>query len=127
MSDYGLSRGSYETVRGRVQGVDGKLFFILDYPLSVADYMALGGDDWKRFFVVDPAYNPVIGPYQWLPPSACEEWTWQQVTALRHFEKANVLFCDGHVETLGIDPLDERDLRGNRHLRVDCPLWRYTE
>ena len=127
-SDYGMSRGSYETSTTTVSRPDGKLFFILDYPLSLADYMApVGGDEWKRFFVVDPAYNPVIGPYQWQPPAGCEEWTWQQVTALRHFEKANVLFCDGHVETLGINPLDESDLRGNRHLRADCPLWRYTE
>jgi len=127
-SDYGMSRGSYETSTATVPKPDGKMFFILDYPVSVADYMApVGGDEWKRFFVVDPAYNPVIGAYQWQPPPGCEEWTWQQVTALRHFEKANVLFCDGHVETLGIDPLDVRALLGNRQLRADCPLWRYTE
>ncbi len=127
-SDYGMSRGSYETSTATVPKPDGKMFFILDYPLSVADYMAtVGGDEWKRFFVVDPAYNPVIGAYQWQPPPGCETWTWQQVTALRHFEKANVLFCDGHVETLGIDPLDERTLRENRYLGVDCTLWRYTE
>ena len=127
-SDYGMSRGSYETSTATVPKPDGKMFFILDYPLSVADYMEqVGGDDWERFFVVNPAYNPVIGAYQWQPPSGCETWTWQQVTALRHFEKANVLFCDGHVETLGIDPLDERALRENRYLGVDCPLWRYAE
>jgi len=127
-SDYGMSRGSYETSTATVPKPDGKMFFILDYPVSVADYMELvGGDEWRRFFVVDPAYNPVIGAYQWQPPPGCETWTWQQVTALRHFEKANVLFCDGHVETLGIAPLDELTLRENRHLRADCPLWRYTE
>jgi prepilin-type processing-associated H-X9-DG protein/prepilin-type N-terminal cleavage/methylation domain-containing protein len=127
-SDYGMSRGSYERSTATVPKPDGKLFFILDYPLSVADYMEpTGGDEWKRFFVVDPAYNPVIGAYQWQPPPDCEGWTWRQVTALRHFEKANVLFCDGHVETLGIDPLDVRALLENRQLRADCPLWRYTE
>ena len=127
-SDYGMSRGSYETDTATVPKPDGKMFFILDYPLSVADYVdKILGDDWKGFFVVDPAYNPIFGAYQWQPPSGCAEWTWQQVTALRHFEKANVLFCDGHVETLGIDPLDERALRENRYLGVDCPLWRYTE
>ena len=126
-SDYGMSRGSYETSTAMVPRPDGKQFFILDYPLSVADYMTVGGNDWERFFVVDPEYNPVLGPYQWEPPSDCEGWTWQQVTALRHFEKANVLFCDGHVETLGIDPLDERALLENRYLGPDCPLWRYTE
>ena len=126
-ADYGMSRGSYETSTATVPRPDGKLIFILDYPLSVADYITVGGDDWKRFFVVDPAYNPVIGPYRWQPPPGCEEWTWQQVTALRHFEKANVLFCDGRVETLGIAPLDERALQENRHLRFNCPLWRYAD
>ena len=37
MSDYGFSRGSYETVRGTVPSVDGKLFFILDYTVALQE------------------------------------------------------------------------------------------
>jgi prepilin-type N-terminal cleavage/methylation domain-containing protein/prepilin-type processing-associated H-X9-DG protein len=123
--DYGMSRGCYEVTGRTVPVPDGKLFFILDYPQSVADYMdPVGGDDWKRFFVVDPQQNPAVGTYTWQPPPGYEDFSWRQVTALRHFRKANVLFCDGHVESLGIDALDDAAYLDGRHLLATNPLWR---
>ena len=124
--DYGMSRGCYEVIGRTVPVPDSKLFFILDYPQSVADYVQpVGGDDWKRFFVVDPKQNPAIGTYAWQPPAGFEEFTWKQVTALRHFRKANVLFCDGHVEALGVTPEDDPAYLEGKHLRAENPLWRY--
>jgi prepilin-type processing-associated H-X9-DG protein len=45
-------------------------------------------------------------------PGAVAGRPWQFYQALRHFGGANMLFCDGHVETLQSDDV-----------RVDNPAW----
>ncbi len=108
-SDYGLSRGSYEILERDVPAVDSKLFLILDYGKSLADYTNISvPDPWNKYFFTDVeewdrTYN-VSG-----------ELHWRKYFSLRHFERANVLFCDGHVEGLSAD-----DLRSTN------PLWKYT-
>jgi prepilin-type processing-associated H-X9-DG protein len=108
MGDYGLSRGSYETVNKLdastlvnqpVRVPDGKQFFILDYPRPVADYLTGGniGDtpDQNSYFVEDPrTWDDTKGPMAKSKP----DMPWKYWQSLRHFGKANVLFCDGHVE-----------------------------
>jgi prepilin-type processing-associated H-X9-DG protein/prepilin-type N-terminal cleavage/methylation domain-containing protein len=108
MGDYGLSRGSYETVNKfdattlvnqPVQVPDGKQFFILDYPRPLADYLTGGniGDtpDQNSYFVEDPrTWDDTKGPMAKSKP----DMPWKYWQSLRHFGKANVLFCDGHVE-----------------------------
>jgi prepilin-type processing-associated H-X9-DG protein/prepilin-type N-terminal cleavage/methylation domain-containing protein len=108
MGDYGLSRGSYETinkvdsstlVNQPVRVPDGKQFFILDYPRPLADYLTGGniGDtpDQNSYFVEDPrTWDDTKGPMAKSKPD--KPWNYWQ--SLRHFGKANVLFCDGHVE-----------------------------
>jgi prepilin-type processing-associated H-X9-DG protein/prepilin-type N-terminal cleavage/methylation domain-containing protein len=108
MGDYGLSRGSYETinkvdastlVNQPVRVPDGKQFFILDYPRPVADYLTGGniGDtpDQSSYFVEDPrTWDDTKGPMAKSKP----DMPWKYWQSLRHFGKANVLFCDGHVE-----------------------------
>lgn len=117
--DYGMSTGSYQVVGYDVPKPDGKLFFILDYPKPLADYNQDDDDDnWDEFFVEDFA--------TWEPP---EDFDWDdapRVQALRHLNRANVLFCDGHVESLGVDPIDAAALRAGKYLRADSPLWRYS-
>ena len=115
MGDYGLSRGSYETpakfqnsdgsqaaANQPVRVPDGKQFFILDYPRPLADYLpgGIGGEigdspDQNSYFVEDPAtWDDTKGPMAASKP----DMPWKYWQSLRHFGKANVLFCDGHVE-----------------------------
>jgi prepilin-type processing-associated H-X9-DG protein/prepilin-type N-terminal cleavage/methylation domain-containing protein len=99
MGDYGLSRGSYETTNQPVRIPDGKQFFILDYPRPLADYLTGGniGDapDQNSYFVEDPrTWDATKGPMAASKP----DMPWNYWQSLRHFGKANVLFCDGHVE-----------------------------
>ena len=118
MSDYGLSRGSYKTVRDTAPSVDGKLFFILDYTVALADYSNIGvNDDANTYFVMDPE--------DWTPPEGRENEDWRHLTALRHGGMANVLFLDGHVETLPLDPQSGEDLATHKYLRPKSRLWRY--
>ena len=113
-TNYGINRGAYTTQDGdNVTNPDPKQFFILDYPKPVADYAKVNNEPgdtalWPRIFI-DPA-----PPEKWSPPPGLETWTWQDVQALRHFGRANVLFCDGHIEALGPEDLS-----------VTSPLWRH--
>ncbi|MBE3069947.1 MAG: prepilin-type N-terminal cleavage/methylation domain-containing protein [Planctomycetes bacterium] len=108
--DYALSRGTFDSGQRTVTGVDPKLFFILDYAYSkpLADFNEDGTEDeWDKYFIRDTD--------QWLADHAATSGTiWQRFQALRHFGKANVLFCDGHVDTLGWEELYQSN-----------PLWRY--
>jgi prepilin-type N-terminal cleavage/methylation domain-containing protein/prepilin-type processing-associated H-X9-DG protein len=113
-TNYGISRGAYQNNNGQeVVKPDPRAFFILDYPRPVADYTGIGGPVadgpfWQNIFI-SPA-----PPDTWDPPPGMEGRTWQCVQALRHFGKANVLFCDGHIAALGPEELD-----------VTNPGWRY--
>lgn len=119
-ADYAVSIGFYEVTGGDVHYPDGKLFFILDYATSLADYREpVGGDDWTIYLAEEP-------PKIWNPPRALEGLSWDAVTALRHFRRANVLFGDGHVESLGLKPDTNDALYDGKYLRPDSPLWRYS-
>ena len=112
-TNYGVNRGAYTTQDGSdAPNPDPKQFFILDYPKPVADYANVNDkpgdtDLWPRIFI-----NPAP-PERWSPLPGLETWTWQEVQALRHFGKANGLFCDGHIEALGPEDLSATN-----------PLWR---
>jgi len=114
-TSYGISRGSYQVALNTyVPRCDPKLFFILDYPRAVADYTDINDTPpdtpfWDRIFI-----NPAP-PEDWAPPSGMEGRTWEEVQALRHFGKANVLFCDGHIESLEPEGLGPAN-----------PLWRFA-
>jgi prepilin-type N-terminal cleavage/methylation domain-containing protein/prepilin-type processing-associated H-X9-DG protein len=108
--DYAMSRGSYDTGSRLVSIPDAKLFFVIDYAYgrTVADYNGSGNDDdeWDKYFIEDPV--------RWKRDWSDASGTWHQYQALRHFGRANVLFCDGHIECLGPDELRPNDER-----------WRY--
>jgi len=114
-TNYGLSRGACLDKDGRIVPVpDPKLFFILDYPRPIADYTAFNDEVPDTNYFNQIFISPAPPPPAWTPPPGLENYTWQEVQALRHFGKANVLFCDGHIESLGPE-----DLWPNN------PLWRY--
>jgi prepilin-type N-terminal cleavage/methylation domain-containing protein/prepilin-type processing-associated H-X9-DG protein len=119
-SDYGMSVGSYQAGARVVAKNDGKLFFIMDYAKSLADYNEDSDDD-------DPEYYFAQGPEGWQPTSEHQGMTWEQVSALRHYAQANVLFCDGHIEALPFEPDSGDARRAGKYLRPDTdhPLWRY--
>lgn len=104
-SSYGLSMGTYEAYGRTVETVDPQQFFVLDYPKAVADYnQDVYEDQWNRYFFTDVA--------EWEGRFGDEAGAdWRQSRALRHGGKANVLFCDGHVEALGIEELAANDPR----------------
>jgi prepilin-type processing-associated H-X9-DG protein/prepilin-type N-terminal cleavage/methylation domain-containing protein len=108
--DYGVSKGVYETGGARVANVDPGQVFILDYGKSVANYAGANPDVWEMYFLPDKR--------AWMDKFAGrlrQGETWEHYRALRHFGKANVLYCDGHVDILAADELNEL-----------APLWRYS-
>ncbi|MGB2829692.1 MAG: H-X9-DG-CTERM domain-containing protein [Phycisphaerae bacterium] len=117
-----MSRGVYETPTLKVARIDPRLIFILDYPKEIADY-SYSSDDWPQFFFVDPAeWEKTYG-------KAAEEWgySWSSFQSLRHFGKANVLFCDGSVETVGVDAFGTAtadEVLNGRFLDETNPLWK---
>lgn len=109
LADYGISKGCYASVTMMTHSVDPRLFFILDYPVPLADYCGDADDQsikWDKYFIQDP----VRWQQDW--GQTGEDWT--QYQSLRHFGQANVLFCDGHIELLGPEDLGPGD-----------PRWRY--
>ena len=118
--DYGMSKGVFEAEGEAVTVIDPKRFLILDYPQPVADYNQDGTEDeWDAFFILDPDY--------WMSRHGAtlnEGETWRHYQSLRHFGRANVLFCDGHVEALApsIDAAPE-ELAADRYLDETSPLW----
>ena len=127
LTNYGISRGCYQkNVVGEknVLTPDPNLFFILDYPKAIADYSNIEVNDlWDQIFI---AKTP---PTNWTAPAEFTGCTWQEVQALRHFGMANVLFCDGHIESLTIrsETTPEAIAAGNgKYLDGTSPLWRYT-
>ena len=118
LTGYGLSKGTYQALAGKVNRLDRAQFLVLDYPKPVADYNNEVGDNdrWNMYFIVDPATwgktRQSGGFGTFIDPAA----TWQHYQALRHFGKANVLSCDGRVRALGPEDLYETS-----------PAWWYAE
>ncbi len=100
--DYGLNKGTYDRDGARVSGVDPRMPLILDYGKSVVDYESAKRDVWPMYFTEDEqkwmdVYHSLLRPGE----------SWLKYAALRHGGRANVLFCDGHIEPLGADELSE--------------------
>ncbi len=121
--DYGMSVGSYSVPNQDVERIDPKLFLILDYPKPLADYNVSGTDygQWSMYFIADPvAWKTTYDPNN-------TGLNWMQYQALRHFGMANVLFCDGHVDTLPGQYATTDDQKAMRYLYIDNPLWVYGQ
>lgn len=113
LGDYGISRGCFEVydhdvlaLPRAVPQVDARLFFVLDYPVPLADFNGVPADDiWEENFIQDPEEwkkNTKLGR---------QGLDWRAYQVLRHFGQANVLFCDGHIESLGPEDLQKTDTR----------------
>ena len=98
-SDYGLSKGTYALPGTILGSMDPKLAMVLDYPKALAEYTGEGGDEWKwdKYFIENPS--------RWGEDWGATGEEWGEYQALRHFGRANVLFCDGHIESLGPEGL----------------------
>jgi prepilin-type N-terminal cleavage/methylation domain-containing protein/prepilin-type processing-associated H-X9-DG protein len=111
-TSYGLNRGSYQKMdsdpaffSGRdVPKPDPKLIFILDYPKAIADMTDIGDTLGEKGFF-DLIFIDPTPPVNWVSPPGLEGKSWEETQALRHFGKANVLFCDGHIESMDKDEL----------------------
>jgi prepilin-type N-terminal cleavage/methylation domain-containing protein/prepilin-type processing-associated H-X9-DG protein len=113
-TSYGLNRGSYQAVdeqdstTGRnVARPDPKLIFLLDYPKPIADMTDIPDNLGEKGFF-DQIFIQPTPPANWRTPPDLWSRTWEECQALRHFGKANVLFCDGHIESLEKGDLDWR-------------------
>ena len=108
--DYALNKGSYLILDRWLGEVDPRAIFLMDYGKSIANYSNKSPDAWSLYFTSPEALwmaNPVNVSF------LKQGESWLKYTALRHFDMANVLFCDGHIETLGADALSEKsDLWG---------------
>jgi prepilin-type N-terminal cleavage/methylation domain-containing protein/prepilin-type processing-associated H-X9-DG protein len=122
-TSYGLNRGSYEAVDAqnvttgrKVAKPDPKLIFLLDYPKAIADMTDIG-DNLGEKNSFDYIFIQPTPPTNWRTPPDLSGRTWEECQALRHFGKANVLFCDGHIESLEKGELDWRQGHSD--------LWNY--
>jgi prepilin-type N-terminal cleavage/methylation domain-containing protein/prepilin-type processing-associated H-X9-DG protein len=122
--DYGLSRGYYSGISAGVPRdaptVDGKLFMVMDYPKPLVDFTSFslsGGSanglnpDFDMYFIDTEINDP--GAENWLKTNSATCGTdWRKYQALRHFNRVNMLFADGHIDTLNYQelggPLDAR-------------------
>jgi len=125
-TNYGLNRGCYQMRNPNpapttdpnnpngffvdISASDPKLIYILDYPKPIAEMTDIGDvlSDWDY---IDDIFISPTPPQNWAVPPNCSGRTWQECQALRHFGKANVLFCDGHIEAMEKGELDPRTFR----------------
>ena len=124
--DYGMSEGWYEIAGGQASRIEGDRFFILDYPKPLADYNGDKTDDDYEMFFIDETRIP-----DWEAAFGDNAYglSWEAAQSLRHFGMANVLFLDGHVETLPLEPRSDEDLTSHKYLRpgpAGSRLWRYS-
>ncbi|MCX5682151.1 MAG: prepilin-type N-terminal cleavage/methylation domain-containing protein [Planctomycetota bacterium] len=123
-TSYGLNRGSFQmqddlNPAGRdVPRPDPKLIFILDYPKAIADMTDIGDTLGERSFF-DQIFIDPTPPDDWMAPPGLEGRAWAESQALRHFGRANVLFCDGHIESM-----EKADLNPNLD-RIRNSIWNY--
>jgi prepilin-type processing-associated H-X9-DG protein/prepilin-type N-terminal cleavage/methylation domain-containing protein len=109
VGDYAMSMGVFQRRDSSLvqDQVDGQLFFLLDFGArkTVADFNRdESDDDWEKYFIRDVR--------QWaedFPDAARKGWQYYQ--ALRHAGRANVVFCDGHIEALSAEDLEYLDPR----------------
>ena len=115
--DYGLNRGTYYSMAGTppqptfVIAIDPRMPLIMDYGRSVVDYVAYeegvsgetGNYDKVSLYFTDDEYEWMVARNYRKMLRPGESWT--KYAALRHFGKANVLFCDGHIEAVGLEDL----------------------
>jgi len=107
--DYALNRGLYDVLGVPTTRLDPRLFFLLDYGKSLADYASASPDPWSKYFTLErDAWMARHGTEL----QSGEDWTFY--VAPRHLGTANVLFADGHIEALEVDALHELD-----------PRWRF--
>jgi prepilin-type N-terminal cleavage/methylation domain-containing protein/prepilin-type processing-associated H-X9-DG protein len=111
LCDYGMSRGWYMNTLAQATKVDGRLIFLLDFPRKIANFTDEPGSDkiyWDKYFIADPE--------RWLRTygSGNDSNEWRRYQSLRHFETANVVFCDGHIESLSASELHQTN-----------PIWQY--
>ena len=113
--DYAINYGTY--VRrddSVVSGVDGKLFYIFDFggwdPVADFNHGGTEEDTWDKYFIWSTA-GESVAIQEWEERFVDDAKDWKAWQALRHFGKANVLFCDGHIESLGPEELDYNDPR----------------
>ena len=100
-TNYGMSMGVYRVGSRFVGHIDSKLFLILDFPKRIVNFTGYafdGKDDdspfQDKYFITDPE--------KWVRDYGQQGEDWRTYQSLRHFGRANVLFCDGHVESLGL-------------------------
>jgi prepilin-type N-terminal cleavage/methylation domain-containing protein/prepilin-type processing-associated H-X9-DG protein len=123
-TSYGLNRGSFQMQddqypSGRdVPKPDPKLIFILDYPKAIADMTDISDTLGEKSFF-DQIFIDPTPPVNWVTPPGLEGRSWSEAQALRHFGKANVLFCDGHIEGV-----EKADLNPSVD-RIRNTLWNY--
>jgi prepilin-type N-terminal cleavage/methylation domain-containing protein/prepilin-type processing-associated H-X9-DG protein len=100
-TNYGLNKdaGPYGT-NLNITKPDNKLIYILDHHDLVVD--PSDAVNFDKYFISDPE---VWNTKAWAQDGA----DWHEYQSLRHFGKANVLFCDGHIESLGKGDLDPAD------------------
>ncbi|HUU31559.1 MAG TPA: type II secretion system protein [Phycisphaerae bacterium] len=126
VGDYGMSEGWYEIAGGQASRIEGERFFILDYPKPLADYNGDKIDDDYEMFFIDETRIP-----DWEAAFSDNPYglSWEAAQSLRHFGMANVLFLDGHIETLPLEPRSDEDLTSHKYLRpgpAGSRLWRYS-
>jgi prepilin-type processing-associated H-X9-DG protein len=112
--------GAYRTNGVTAPRVDPNLFLILDFPKTTADFTPGSNEAgfWDKYFIEDPD--------AWRRASwARTAGDWRVWQALRHFGRANVLFCDGHVESLPPRWDTEVERAQGFYLYYSSPLWAF--
>jgi prepilin-type processing-associated H-X9-DG protein len=109
LGDYAMSMGVFQRRDSSLvqDRVDGHLFFLLDFGAreTVADFNRDESDDvWEKFFITD------LQTWARRFPDAAKKG-WQYYQALRHGGRANVVFCDGHMESLEAEDMEYLDPR----------------
>jgi len=110
VGDYAMSMGVFQRRNSSLvqDRVDGRLFFLLDFGAqrTVADFNHdESDDDWEKYFITDPQR------WEQQFPSEARSDGWQHYQALRHAGRANVVFCDGHMESLEAEDMEYQDPR----------------
>jgi len=113
-TNYGLNKGTYDVANQNITKPDNKLIYILDHGCDAPLVDAFDITFNKYFIDTSKPDSLTNWNSSWNQDGASD---WREFQSLRHFSKANVLFCDGHIESLGswnLDPVNQ----------AAKPLWR---